>query len=40
MGGVESTGPKAYKLRMTPKYLLGEGGYGQVFRVTRKSDKA
>lgn len=40
MGGAESTGPKAYKLRMKQEYLLGEGGYGQVFRVTRRSDKA
>ena len=40
MGQTVSTGPDAYKLKMKQEFLLGEGGYGQVFRVRRKCDKA
>ena len=39
MGAGESTGPKAYKIKLKEEFLLGEGGYGKVFRVTRRSDK-
>lgn len=39
MGNTTSERAKVYRIKDKPKYLLGQGGFGRVIRVTRKEDK-
>lgn len=39
MGNNNEKGEKAYSINRDDKHTLGEGAYGVVYRVKRKSDK-
>ena len=39
MGNNNEKGEKAYSINRDEKHTLGEGAYGVVYRVKRKSDK-
>jgi hypothetical protein len=39
MGNTESTGEKAYSMKLTDKNKLGEGAYGAVYKVLTKENE-
>ena len=39
MGGNASSGQKAYSIKLTEKYLLGEGAFGHVYKIKTKDKK-
>ena len=39
MGNTASSGPGAYKMKLTDKNKLGEGAYGSVYKIMTKDLK-
>jgi hypothetical protein len=39
MGNTATSGPDAYKMKLTDKNKLGEGAYGAVYKIMTKDEK-